>query len=57
MARRKNADGPLTCGTAAKRLSIAVSDLPDLGRTWTARDVTEAQRNRPEWLRLSLIHI
>jgi hypothetical protein len=41
----------LTREGAAKRLGIGVADLPDLGRAWTGRDVADAQRGRPEWLR------
>jgi hypothetical protein len=51
MARKTNTGGPLMRDAAAQRLSIAVADLPDLGRSWTAQDVAEVQRNRPEWLR------
>jgi len=40
----------LTPEVAAKRLCIGVADLPELGRPWTARDVAEMQRGRPEWL-------
>ena len=41
----------LTREVAAKRLCIEVTDLPDLGKPWTGRDVTDVQRSRPEWLR------
>ena len=41
----------LTREVAAKRLCIEVADLPDLGKPWTGRDVTDVQRSRPEWLR------
>ena len=51
MARKKNTGEPLTRNAAAQRLSIAAADLPDLDRSWTARDIAEAQRKRPEWLR------
>jgi hypothetical protein len=50
MARRKDSGRALTSEAAAARLCIAVRDLPDLGRAWTGRDVTEAQQSRPEWL-------
>lgn len=36
---------------AARRLCIAVGDLPDIGHAWTAHEVVEAQRDRPDWLR------
>ncbi|WP_179295717.1 hypothetical protein [Mycobacterium avium] len=36
---------------AAQRLCIGLTDLPDLGRPWTGRDVADAQRSRPEWLK------
>jgi hypothetical protein len=36
---------------AAGRLCIGLADLPDIGRAWTSRDVVEAQRERPDWLR------
>lgn len=49
MVRRKNPGKPLTREAAAKRLSIAVSDLPD--RLWTARDVADEQQARPDWLK------
>ncbi len=49
MVRRKNTGKPLTREAAAKRLSIAVSDLPD--RLWTARDVADEQQARPDWLK------
>jgi hypothetical protein len=48
MVRMKNPDKLLTREAAAKRLSIAVSDLPD--RPWTARDVADEQQARPDWL-------
>ena len=41
----------LTREGAAKRLGIGVADLPDLGYPWTGREVADAQRGRPEWLR------
>lgn len=41
----------LTSEAAAKRLSIAVYGLPDLGRPWTGRDIAEARQVRPEWLK------
>lgn len=49
MVRRKNPDKPLTREAAAKRLSIAVSDLLD--RPWTARDVADEQQACPDWLK------
>lgn len=36
---------------AARRLCIAAGDLPGIGHAWTAHDVVEAQRDRPDWLR------
>ncbi|MDH6195408.1 hypothetical protein M2272_002048 [Mycobacterium frederiksbergense] len=36
---------------AARHLCIGVADLADIGRGWTDRDVVEAQRDRPDWLR------
>lgn len=44
MAGGKNTTGPLTCDPAAKRLSIAAADLPDLGCPLTVREVAEPQR-------------
>ena len=43
--------GQFTREGAAKRLGIGVVDLPDLGRSWTGRDVADVQGVRPEWLR------
>lgn len=37
-------------GQVAKTLSIAYTDLPDLGRLWTKRDVRELQQAKPDWL-------
>lgn len=44
-------DRRLAPEVAATRVCIGVADLPDIGKPWTGRDVAEAQRCRPDWLR------
>ena len=50
MSRRQHLDKPLN-GGAAKRFGVTPSELPDLGRPWTRREVLAARRSRPQWLR------
>lgn len=47
----KGAGKQLRPEVAAQRLCIGVTDLPDLERPWTGRDVADTQRSRPEWLK------
>ena len=49
MSATRNLDKPVK-GGPAKALAIDPSDLPQLHRPWTKRDVVELRNARPEWL-------
>jgi hypothetical protein len=47
---KRDPNRTLSAKQAAARLSIAVDDLPDIGRAWTRGDTDTLRRERPEWL-------